>query len=100
MNETCCGSDPISHTNAPHVYEIRSHGDGRVDLISDVLPFRCACWYSEPDAISRAMAYAELYSRSHDAVIWVYDEAGDAIWAHEHKGDFKEQYRTCGRPLY
>jgi hypothetical protein len=31
-----------------------------------------------------------FYSRSHDAVIRVYDEAGNVIEMHEHKGDFKE----------
>jgi hypothetical protein len=90
MNETCCDSDSISQINVPHVYEIRPHSDGRVDLISDVLPFRCACWCSEPDAISDAMTYAKLFSRSHDAVIQVYDEAGDVIWAYVHKVDFEE----------
>ncbi len=29
-------------------------------------------------------------ARSHDAVIRVYDEAGDVIDMHEHTGDFKE----------
>jgi hypothetical protein len=29
-------------------------------------------------------------SRAHDAVIRVYDEAGNVIETHEHKGDFKE----------
>jgi hypothetical protein len=29
------------------------------------------------------------YSRSHDAVIPVYDDAGNVIETHEHKGDFK-----------
>ncbi len=29
-------------------------------------------------------------SRSHDAVIRVYDDAGNVIEAHEHAGDFKE----------
>ena len=29
-------------------------------------------------------------SRSTDAVIRVYDEAGNVIETHEHKGDFKE----------
>jgi hypothetical protein len=29
-------------------------------------------------------------SRSHDAVIRVYDAAGNVIEMHEHKGDFKE----------
>jgi hypothetical protein len=30
------------------------------------------------------------YSRSRNAVIRVYDEAGNVIETHEHKGDFKE----------
>jgi hypothetical protein len=29
-------------------------------------------------------------SRAHSAVIRVYDEAGNVIETHEHKGDFKE----------
>jgi hypothetical protein len=31
-----------------------------------------------------------VYSQSHNAVIRVYDEAGNAIETHEHAGDFKE----------
>jgi len=77
MNETHCASDSISQKNAPHVYEIRPHREGRVDLISYVLPFGCACWHSESDSIGDAIAYARLYSRSHDTVIRVYDQAGD-----------------------
>jgi len=30
------------------------------------------------------------YSRPHDAVIRVSDEAGNVFETHEHKGDFKE----------
>ena len=90
MNRLIVGSNSTPQINAPHVYEIRPHGDGRVDLISDVLPFRCACWYSEPDAIIDAITHAKLYSRSHDAVIRIYNHAGDVVWAHEHKVDFKE----------
>jgi hypothetical protein len=30
------------------------------------------------------------YSRSHDAVIRVYDAAGGVMETHEHKGDFKK----------
>jgi hypothetical protein len=56
--------------------------------------FRCAAfgrlWYGEPDAMSNAIDYAKFRSRSHDAVIGVYDEAGNVIETHEHKGDFKE----------
>jgi hypothetical protein len=60
-----------------------------VDLISDVLPFR-ALWYGEPDAITNAIGYAKFRSRSHDAVIRVYDEAGNVIETHEHAGEFKK----------
>ena len=41
------------------------------DLISDALPFG-RLWYGEPNAISNA----RFYSRSHRAVIRVYDDAG------------------------
>ena len=33
---------------------------------------------------------ARFYSRSYDAVIRVYDDDGNLIETHEHKGDFKE----------
>jgi len=36
------------------------------------------------------MGYAMHSSRSHDAVIHVYDVAGDVLETHEHKGEFKE----------
>jgi hypothetical protein len=72
-----------------HVYEIRPRKDHRgVTLISDVLPFG-RLWYGEPDAISNAIGYAKFYSRSHDAVIRVYDSTGNVIATHEHAGDFK-----------
>jgi tryptophan synthase beta subunit len=47
-------------------------------------------WYGESDAVSNAIGYAKSYSRSHDAVIHVYDAAGNVIETHEHAGDFKE----------
>jgi hypothetical protein len=53
--------------------------------------------YGEPNAIRNAIDYAKFYSRSHDAVIRVYDEAGNAIETHEHAGDFKECKRHLGR---
>jgi hypothetical protein len=40
--------------------------------------------------ITNAIAYAKFFSRSHDAVIRVYDAAGNVIETHEHAGDFKE----------
>jgi hypothetical protein len=77
-------------TSSQHVYEVRPREDKRgFDLISDVLPFG-RLWYAEPNAISNAVGYAKFFSRSHDAVIRVYDEAGNVTATHEHKGDFKE----------
>jgi hypothetical protein len=46
--------------------------------------------YGEPDAVSKAIGYAKFRSRSHGAVIRVYDETGNVIETHEHAGDFKE----------
>jgi hypothetical protein len=40
--------------------------------------------------VSNAIGYAKFYSRSHDAVIRVYDDAGNVIETHEHAGDFHE----------
>jgi hypothetical protein len=62
-----------------------AHGHRGVNLVSDVLPFGRP-WYGEPNAISNAISFAEFRSRSHDAVIRVYDEAGNVIATHEHKG--------------
>jgi len=59
------------------------------DLISDALPF-CRLCYGEPDTVSNAIGYAKFFSRSHDAVIRVHNEAGNVIETHEHAGDFKE----------
>ena len=66
-----------------------------VDLISDALPFG-RLWYAGANAISNAIGYAEHFSRSHDAVIRVYDAAGNVIEMHEHNGDFKE-WRSANR---
>jgi hypothetical protein len=55
-----------------------------------LLPFG-RLWYDTPD---NAIGYAMHSSRSHDAVIRVYDSAGNVIETHEHKGDFKE----CSAP--
>jgi hypothetical protein len=70
-----------------HTYEVRPRRDKRgFDLISDILPFG-GLWYTKSDD---AVGYAKFFSRSHDAVISVYDEAGNLIGIHEQKGDFKE----------
>jgi len=55
-----------------------SRDERRADLISDALPFG-RLWYDEPNAVKNAIGYAEHHSRSHDAVIRVYDAAGNVI---------------------
>ncbi len=77
-------------TKSQHIYEIRPRKDRRgVDLISDVLPIS-RLWYAESNAVADAINYAKFFSRSHDAVIRVYDEAGNVIETHEQAGQFKE----------
>jgi hypothetical protein len=46
--------------------------------------------HDQPNAISNAVGYAKFYSRSRDAMIRVYDKAGNLTEPHEHAGDFKE----------
>jgi hypothetical protein len=41
------------------------------------------------------IGYAKFNSQSHDAVIRVYDEAGNVIERHEHAVDFKEWLGTA-----
>ena len=72
-----------------HIYDVRPRKDKRgVELISDALPFS-----SVVVLLIRyrpAISYAKHRIRSHDALICVYDEAGNVIGTNEHTGDFKE----------
>jgi len=43
-----------------------------------------------PKGITNAISSAKFYSRSHDAVIRAYGDAGNGIETHEHAGDFKD----------
>jgi hypothetical protein len=73
-----------------HAYEVRPRKDKRnLALISDVLPFG-RLWYGEPDATTNAIGYTKFFSRSHDALIRVYDESGNVITTQEEAGEFKE----------
>jgi hypothetical protein len=86
MQQPLAGRDDCSR----HAYEVRPRKDKRgVNLISDALPFG-RLWYGEPNAITNAIGYAKFRSRSCDAVIRVYDEAGDVIETYKHAGEFKE----------
>jgi hypothetical protein len=63
------------------VYEVQPRKDRRgVDLISHELPFG-RLWYDTPDD---AVGYAMHSSRSYDAVISVYNDAGNVIQTLEH----------------
>jgi len=70
-----------------YIFEVRPRKDKRsTDLISEVLPFG-RLLYGGPNAVSNAIGYAQHYSRAHNAVIRVYDVAGNVIETHEHAGD-------------
>ena len=58
-------------------------------IISDALPFG-RLWYGEPNAVSNAINHAKFRSRSHPAIIRVFDESGAVIETHESAGDFRE----------
>jgi hypothetical protein len=69
---------------APEVYEIRPRKDGHgFDLINDRLRYG-PIWYSGPDAVARAVAYAKFrsWSRSRKAMIRVLDHSDILIEAH------------------
>ena len=62
-------------TQEKHVCEVRpAKVNVGFDLLSDALPFG-GLWYAQPDAIG----CAKFHSRSHDAVIDVYDAVGNVI---------------------
>jgi hypothetical protein len=70
-----------------HIYEVRPREDHHgVNLISDVLPFGCLLYLEVREAVD----YAKFYSSSRDAMIRVYDAAGNVIETHEEKRDFTE----------
>jgi hypothetical protein len=74
----------------PHVYKVRPLKDRRgFDLISDALPFR-RLWYAEPNAVRERYRIRGAPQPITDAVIRVYDEAGNVIETHQHAGEFKE----------
>jgi hypothetical protein len=71
-------------TTSIHIYEIRPRADKHgFDQSSDALSYS-PLWYRGPNAIRDVIGYAKHRSRSHDAVIRVYDEAGNMIKTHEH----------------
>ena len=81
---------PKRSTIRTDVYEIRPRADKHgVDLVGDALPYS-PMWYRGPKAITDAIDHAKFFSRSHDSVVRIYDQAGNVIETHEHASEFKE----------
>jgi hypothetical protein len=59
-------------------------------VLSQILPSFRPPLCEESGRLARGNTKAKFYSRSHDAVIRVFDAAGNVIETHEHTGDFKE----------
>jgi hypothetical protein len=77
-------------TSSQRIYKERPRRDRRgVNLISDALPYS-PLWFAGPNGISNAISFAKFNSRSHDAVIRVYDEVGNVIEIHEQADEFRE----------
>jgi hypothetical protein len=88
-----------------HVYEVHPRKDKRgIDLISHELPFG----RMRDDTPGHAIGCAMHSSRSADAVIRVYDDAGDVIETHERSSRrtysdcqfVSEQVNCCVRSCY
>jgi len=69
-----------------HTYEVRPR------KIAASISFPTCCHSLGCGMTGRIMqpGYAMHSSHSHDAVIRVYDDAGNVLETHEHVGDFKE----------
>jgi hypothetical protein len=81
---------PKRSTIRTDVYEIRPRADKHgVDLVGDALPYS-PMWYRGPKAITDAIDHAKFFSHSDDAVVRIYDQAGNVIETHAQTGDFKE----------
>jgi hypothetical protein len=89
-------------TPAQDVYEIRPRKDqDGFDLIGDRLRFG-PIWYAGPDAVRFAVAYAKYrsFSRSHRAIIRVFDKEGHVTETHAGEMPSRKSNpvrRNCGR---
>jgi hypothetical protein len=75
-------SEMMSYAQALHPQLTTAAGDRS--------PRKYAPQLDRADLSSNAVGYAKFRSRSHDAVIRVYDETGNVIETHEHAGEFRE----------
>ena len=73
----------MSAAPAQDVYEIRPRNDrDGFDLISDRLRYG-PIWYTGPDAVRYAVAYAKYCSHSNRAIVRVFNEEGNVTETHK-----------------
>jgi hypothetical protein len=72
------------------VYEVRPRKDWHgFDLVGHLVPLG-RLQFEGPDAIVDALNYAKFYSRSHPAIIRVFDESGAVVWTVDSERNFGE----------
>jgi hypothetical protein len=71
-----------------HKRGARAGDDARALFLRNTAEERAEFSGSVPIASSSATSDAKFYSRSHNAVIRVYDEVGNVIQTHEQNGEF------------
>ena len=68
-------------TPSRHFYEVRPRKDGHgFYLISERLPYGRLWFHKVEDAVD----YGKCYSRSHGAIIRVFDQSGAVVETHEY----------------
>jgi hypothetical protein len=82
-------------TSSLDVYEIRPRKDRRgFDLIGERLPLGLL-WFEGADAMGDAVNYARFFSRSHSAIIRVFDDSGMLAKTLELVGDYSQNKQNA-----
>ncbi len=90
---TAKGQNPFAEEERKDRYELVKTDYKIQENLPEVISYFKDKKDSDPssvEAVSNAIGYAKFFSRSHDAVIRVYDEACNVIEIHECAGAFKE----------
>jgi len=80
-----------------HCWQRGDYRGGRRLSLTSVSSDISILWYTE---IPHAIGYTMHFSRSHHAMIRVYDDAGNLIEAHERKGRIKAPCAAVFRPRH
>src|SRR4030095_7247007 len=85
----------VTMTSSQDVYEIRPRKDRRgFDLIGERLPLGLL-WFEGADAMGDAVNYARFFSRSHPAIIRVFDDSGMVAATLELVGDYSQNKQNA-----